>query len=73
MNKDEKIFNDFFTEVTKINDITGAEFSHEIDTTLVKDMDIRKTIGNINLMQGNIRSIPESNQIVKRFLKSKIR
>jgi hypothetical protein len=73
MKSNEKIFNDFLTEVTGISDIDSAVFSPEVDSALVKDMDIKKTIGNINLMQGNIISIPESEKIVKKFLKSKIR
>jgi hypothetical protein len=73
MNPNEKIFNDFFTEVTGISDVDSAVFSPEIDSALIKDMDIKKTIGNINLMRGNIMSIPESEKIVKKFLRSKIR
>ena len=73
MDSSEKVFNDFFIEVTGITDADSSVFSPEIDSALVKDMDIRKTIGNINLMQGNIMSIPESEKIVKSFLKKKIR
>jgi hypothetical protein len=73
MESDEKKFNDFFTEITGISDVSSAVFSPEIDSALVKDMDIKKTIGNINLIEGNIMSIPESEKIVNKFLRSKIR
>lgn len=73
MQKEEKIFNNFFVEVTGIMDISAYTFSPEIESALVNDMDIQKTIGNINLSAGNISSIPESNKIVTQFLKAKIR
>jgi hypothetical protein len=73
MTKDEKVFNDFFNEITGITDVSNEEFSPNINEALVKDMDISKTIGNINLIMGNITSIPESNKIVNQFINAKIR
>ncbi|MDA3779697.1 MAG: hypothetical protein PF487_05655 [Bacteroidales bacterium] len=72
MNKEEKKFELFFKDVTGIVDINDVDFSPNFDNALSKDMDIRKAIGNINLIQGNIRSKSESEKIVNNFLSVEI-
>lgn len=70
--KEEKKFEVFFKSVTGVEDINDVDFSPNFDNKLSKDMDISKTIGNINLIQGNIRSKSESEKIINKFLSVEI-
>ena len=72
MNQEQVLFDEFFTEVTGITDINQAEYSPSIKEATLEQINTIKSIGNINIIRGNIRTIPEANEIVEKFLTIKL-